>query len=57
MYITIIGLIALFIFKFDIQIKSEWDGYYLIYKNTKRDLISGEYYEIYYSKKILTKKQ
>ena len=55
--IIIILLIILIVIKFDVQIKSEWDGYYLIYKNTKRDLISGEYYEIYYSKKILTKKQ
>lgn len=49
---TIIGLCILTLLKFDVHIKREWNGIYLIWRNTKRDLISGEYYEIYLSKKI-----
>ncbi len=53
MIITFIGLLILCIFKFDIHFKRDWDGIFLVYRDIKRDLISGEYYEIYYSKKII----
>lgn len=49
---TIIGLCILALLKFDVHIKRNWDGLYLVWKNIRQDLISGEYYEIYQSKKL-----
>jgi len=50
--ITFIGLCILALLKFDVHIRKNWDGVYLVWKSIKQDLISGEYYEIYLSKKI-----
>jgi len=47
-----LGLSALALLRFDVHMKKEWNGIYLIWRTTKRDLISGEYYEIYLSKKV-----
>lgn len=54
---TIIGLCVLALLKFDVHIRKHWDGYYLVWKNIRQDLISGEYYEIYLSKKIWSYEQ
>jgi len=56
MIITIIGLLILCIFKFDIHFKRNWieNGYstYIVWRTLNRDIYSGEYYEIYRSKKL-----
>ena len=49
---TLVGLCALAILRYDVQLKKEWNGTYIIWRTTRRDLISGEYYEIYLSKKL-----
>lgn len=49
---TALGLVALAVLRYDVQMKKEWDGTYVIWRTTRRDAISGEYYEIYLSKKL-----
>lgn len=51
--LTIIGIILILLsFKYDVNIKKEWDCLNITWCEMYRDIYSGEYHKIYYSKTI-----
>lgn len=50
--LLLILVLLIIIDKYDIKIRKEWNGIYIIWKTIKRDLISGEYYDIRESRRI-----
>lgn len=48
----LLGLGAILLIKYDIKLKRNWEGTFIVWKTVRQDLISGEYYEIYLSKKL-----
>lgn len=50
--IVLVCVVILFLLKYEVTIKKNWQGTYIVWKTLKQDMISGEYYEIYLSKKI-----